>query len=98
MRSCVPVRVSAWFFVVALLVAGTSAQAEPQRFRAGFTRITVQDVVPFVALIAYPTDAAEVAFQVGPFTMVGSRDAPIASGPRGCSFLTWRRGNDQSGG
>jgi len=72
----------ALFLVLALLVAGTSAQADPQRFRAGITRITVQDAVPFDALVAYPTDAAEVSFQDGPFTITASRDAQIASGTR----------------
>jgi predicted dienelactone hydrolase len=80
--SCVVVRMRALFLALALLVAGTSAQADPQRFRAGITRITVQDVVPFDTLIAYPTDAAEVPFQDGPYTIAASRDAPIASGAR----------------
>jgi predicted dienelactone hydrolase len=48
----------------------------------GITRITVQDVVPFDTLIAYPTDAAEVPFQDGPYTIAASRDTPIASGAR----------------
>jgi predicted dienelactone hydrolase len=42
----------------------------------------VQDVVPFDTLIAYPTDAAEVPFQDGPYTIAASRDTPIASGAR----------------
>jgi predicted dienelactone hydrolase len=48
----------------------------------GITRITVQDVVPFDTLIAYPTDAAEGPFQDGPYTIAASRDTPIASGAR----------------
>ena len=80
--NCVAVHIRALLLVLALLVAGTSAQADPQRFRAGIARITVQDVVPFDTLIAYPTDATEVPFQAGPFTIVASRDAPIASGAR----------------
>lgn len=71
------------FLVLALLVAGaSSAQADPQRFHAGIARITVQDVVPFDALVAYPTDAAEAPFQDGPWVIAASRDAPIASGAR----------------
>jgi predicted dienelactone hydrolase len=46
------------------------------------TRVTVQDVVPFDALVAYPTDAAEVSFQDGPYSIAATRDAPIASGAR----------------
>jgi len=72
----------ALFLVLALLVGGASAQADPQRFNAGIARIKVQDVVPFDTLIVYPTDAAEVPFQDGPYTIVASRDAPIASGQR----------------
>jgi predicted dienelactone hydrolase len=80
--SGVPVHMRALFLVLALLVAGTSAQADPQRFRAGFARITVQDVVPFDAAVVYPTDAAEVPFQDGPWIIAASRDGPIASGAR----------------
>lgn len=81
--SYIAVHIRALFLVLALLVAGTSsAQADPQRFHAGITRITVQDVVPFDALVAYPTDAAEVPFQDGPYTIAASRDSPIASGAR----------------
>jgi predicted dienelactone hydrolase len=75
--------VRAFFLVLALLVTDTSSvHADPQRFRAGITRITVQDVVPFDALVAYPTDAAEAPFQDGPYTIAASRDAPVASGLR----------------
>jgi predicted dienelactone hydrolase len=69
--------------VLALLATSTCcARANPQPFHAGITRITVQDTVPFDTLIAYPTDAAEVPFQAGPFTIAASRDALIASGTR----------------
>jgi predicted dienelactone hydrolase len=79
---CVVVHMRALFLLLALLFAGTSAQADPQRFRAGITRIAVQDVVPFDALIAYPTDVAEVPFQDGPWIIAASRDVSIASGAR----------------
>jgi predicted dienelactone hydrolase len=78
---CVAVHSRALFLVLALLVAGaSSAQADPQRFHAGIARIKVQDVVPFDAVVVYPTDAGEVPFQDGPFTIAASRDAPIATG------------------
>jgi predicted dienelactone hydrolase len=81
--SRIAVHIRALFFMLALLVVDTSsAQADPQRFHAGITRITVQDVVPFDALVAYPTDVAEVPFQDGPYTIAASRDAPIAAGAR----------------
>jgi predicted dienelactone hydrolase len=80
---CIAVHIRALFLMLTLLVAGTSsAQAEPRRFHAGITRITVQDVVPFDALVAYPTDAVEAPFQDGLFTITASRDAQIASGAR----------------
>jgi predicted dienelactone hydrolase len=72
-----------FLLTIFLLVAGTSsALANPQQFHAGVTRITVKDGIPFDALVAYPTDAAEVPFQDGPYTVAASRDAPIASGAR----------------
>lgn len=65
--------------VLALLAAGTfCAHADSRPFHAGMTRIAVQDIVPFDALIAYPTDEAEVPFQAGPFTIAATRDAPIS--------------------
>jgi predicted dienelactone hydrolase len=67
--------------VLVLLATGIScAHAGPPPFRAGITRIAMEDVVPFDALIAYPTEAAEVPFQVGPFTVAASSDAPVAAG------------------
>ena len=78
---CVAVHIRALFLVLALLVAGAaSAQADPQRFHAGIARITVQDVVPFDAVVAYPTGAGEVPSQDLAFTIAASRDAPIATG------------------
>ncbi len=66
-----------------LAVAGIStALADPRSFHAGITRITVQDATPFDALIAYPTEAAEVSIEEGPFRFSASRDAPVAAGAR----------------
>jgi predicted dienelactone hydrolase len=66
-----------------LAVAGIStALADPQPFRAGITRITIQDTTPFDALIAYPTEAAEVSVEEGPFKLSASRGAPVAAGAR----------------
>jgi predicted dienelactone hydrolase len=68
---------------LALAVAGMStASADPPSFRAGVTRITVQDTTPFDALIAYPTEAAEVSVDEGPIALLASRDAPVATGAR----------------
>jgi predicted dienelactone hydrolase len=68
---------------LALAVAGIStALADSPPFRAGVTRITVQDTTPFDALIAYPTEAAEVSVDEGPIGLSASRDAPVAAGAR----------------
>ena len=68
---------------LALAVAAIStALADPPPFRAGVTRITVQDATPFDALIAYPTEAAEVSVEEGPIRLLASRDAPVAAGAR----------------
>jgi predicted dienelactone hydrolase len=68
---------------LALAVAGIStALADSPPFRAGVTRITVQDTTPFDALIAYPTEAAEVSVDEGPIALLASRDAPVAAGAR----------------
>ena len=64
-----------------LAVAGIStALADPRSFHAGIARITVQDTTPFDALIAYPTEAAEVSVEEGLFRLSASRDAPVAAG------------------
>ena len=56
--------------------------ADPRSFHAGITRIKVQDTTPFDALIAYPTEAAEVSVEEGSFRLSASRDAPVAAGAR----------------
>jgi predicted dienelactone hydrolase len=66
-----------------LAIAGIStALADPPPFRAGVTRITVQDSTPFNVLIAYPTEAAEVSVEEGPIRLLASRDAPVAAAAR----------------
>jgi predicted dienelactone hydrolase len=77
---CVAVHIRALFLMLALVAGASSAQADPQRFHAGIARIKVQDVVPFEAVVVYPTGAGEVPSQDGPFTIAASRDAPIATG------------------
>jgi predicted dienelactone hydrolase len=63
-----------------LLAAAISAPALAQSFRAGITRITVQDVEPFETVIAYPTQAPEGIVEAGGFKLAASRDTPLASG------------------
>lgn len=89
--------------VLALLATGNlRARADPQTpdpppFHAAVTRVTVQDVVPFDALIAYPTEATEVPFQIGPFTIAASSDAPIAAG-KPFPIVLFSHGNGRRGG
>ena len=71
--------------------------ADPVAFRAGVTRIAVQDAVPFDALVAYPTEADEAPFQAGPFIIAAGRDAPIASGHR-FPVVLFSHGNGRSSG
>ena len=40
----------------------------------------MQDVVPFDAVVVYPTTRAKLPFRMSPFTIAASRDAPIATG------------------
>jgi predicted dienelactone hydrolase len=91
---------SARFFglavVVTLVLLAPVAHAEGP-YHAGITRITVQDMVPFDALVAYPTDAAEAPFQSGPFTIQASRDAPIAA-TKIFPVLLLSHGNGRSAG
>jgi predicted dienelactone hydrolase len=68
--------------LVLLLATLYSARADEPPFHAGVTRITVQDAVPFDALIAYPTTANEASTQYGAFTVAATRDAPIAPATR----------------
>lgn len=65
-----------------VVVGASTALADPPSFRAGVTRMAVQDAKPFEALIAYPTEATEVALEEGPFRLQASRDAPVAAGTR----------------
>jgi predicted dienelactone hydrolase len=66
--------------LVLALGATSAAPAFAQSFRAGVTRITVQDAEPFDAVIVYPTDAAEGTVEAGGFKLAASRDASLASG------------------
>ena len=80
-----------------MVVAATStALAGPRSFHAGITRITVQDATPFDTLIAYPTDAAEVSVEEGPFRLSAGRDAPVAAGAR-FPVVLFAHGNGRGG-
>src|SRR5512138_1508215 len=68
--------------LLSIVAGASSALADPPSFHAGFTRLAVQDATPFEALIAYPTEVAEVSVEEGPFKFSASRDAPVAAGAR----------------
>ena len=63
-----------------VVVGLSAALAEAPPYRAGVTRLAVQDATPFDALVAYPTNAAEQGTEAGPFTLSAARDAPVAGG------------------
>jgi predicted dienelactone hydrolase len=69
-------------FLAAFAAGQSFAQTAPRKFQAGATRIAVEDVVPFEALVTYPTDRVGVPFEDGPRVIAASRDAPIASTAR----------------
>src|SRR5215471_8526340 len=79
-----------------VVIGATSALADPPPFHAGVTRLAVRDARPFDALIAYPTEAAEVAIEEGPFRFSGSRDAPVAAGAR-FPVVLFSHGNGRGG-
>jgi predicted dienelactone hydrolase len=83
--------------LVFLLAIPCCARADEPPYRAGITRVTVQDNVSFDALIAYPTEATEISSRVGPFTIAASRDAPIAPGAR-FPIVLFSHGGGRSGG
>lgn len=80
--NCIAVHMRVLLLMLALLVAGISAEADAQPFHAGVTRIAVQDAIPFDALVAYPTEVAELPHQDGPYAVAAGLDAPIAEGAR----------------
>jgi predicted dienelactone hydrolase len=63
-----------------LVVAGSTSAAtdDSKAFRAGVTRMAVQDTTSFDALIAYPTEADEAPIDEGIYNLSAGREAPIA--------------------
>jgi predicted dienelactone hydrolase len=87
-----------FILILALLAAGLSySRADSHLFHAGITRVTVQDIVPFDTLIAYPTDTVEVPFRADLFTIAASRDAAIAAGTS-FPIVLFSHGNGRIGG
>jgi predicted dienelactone hydrolase len=70
--------------------------ADAQSFRAGLTRLTVQDATPFDALIVYPSQAPEVSLAEGLMTLSASRDSPVAGGAR-FPVVLFSHGNGRGG-
>lgn len=72
-----------FIMLLALLAADyMTANATSLAFRAGVVRISVSDTEPLEAVVWYPTDAPEVPWQAGPFTVSASLGAPIAGGQK----------------
>jgi len=68
--------------IVGLFFLGpmTAAFGEAASFHAGIVRAAVTAETPFEMLVWYPTQADEVPWQVGPFTIPASRNAAVAPG------------------
>lgn len=64
-----------------MLLGAGGACAEGTRARAGIIRLTVEAATPFDALVWYPTEAEELPWQAGPFSIPATRDAAPAAGP-----------------
>lgn len=70
--------------------------ARPLPFHAGVARITVSADEPFDVFVWYPTQAEEVAWQVGPFPIRATRDAAVANGA--FPVLLMSHGGGKTGG
>lgn len=68
--------------IAVLLIMGISltATAGTPMFHAGIARPSVTGEKPFDMLVWYPTEADEVPWQAGPFTMPATRNAVVAPG------------------
>ena len=66
--------------IIVLLGLPAAALSQTAPYHAGIMRSPVAVAAPFEMLVWYPSDAAEVPWQVGPFVIPASRDVSIASG------------------
>lgn len=68
--------------IAVLLIMGMplTVNAETPTFHAGVARPSITGEAPFEMLVWYPTEADEVAWQAGPFTMPATRNAAVAPG------------------
>lgn len=73
-----------WLATILLfLVFSGSALADSPRFNAGVSRLTVPDDVTTIdTVVFYPTNAPEISWQAGPFTIEASRDAVLIADKR----------------
>jgi predicted dienelactone hydrolase len=75
-----------WLLCSLLLACAAIPTVGAQPFRAGVTRLAVEDTTPFEALVAYPTHSAESPVEIGPFALVASPDALPAQSDAGSRF------------
>jgi predicted dienelactone hydrolase len=66
--------------ILLLLGPITGAVGETTPFRAGVARLSVAAATPFDVLVWYPTQAEEVPWQTGDFSIPASHDAAMAPG------------------
>ena len=72
--------------LVLILVAMQAAGAQAQPFRAGISRLAVDDSPSFDVLVVYPTHIPESPVEVGPFALFASPDALVARPSSGERF------------
>lgn len=68
--------------IAVLLIMGMpfTVGAETPTFHAGVARLSITSGTPLDMLVWYPTEADEMAWQAGPFTMPAARNAAVAPG------------------
>lgn len=74
------------YALLMVLAAPQAADAQTPPFRAGISRLAVDDTPSFEALVAYPTLTAESPIEIGPFALIASPDALIAQPLSGDRF------------
>lgn len=83
-----------------VLAAMQAAGAQTQPFRAGITRLAVDDTPVFDIFVVYPTQAAESPVEIGPFALIASPDALVARPSSGERFpvVLFSHGSGRSAG
>ncbi|WP_018610490.1 alpha/beta hydrolase family protein [Uliginosibacterium gangwonense] len=71
-----------WFYAIILGCTIQLAEAEPSLYHAGVARITATNATQADVMVFYPTEAPEVAWQAGPYTVEASLQVPGVAGQK----------------